>query len=121
MGWALLVKIGIKPFGIAFRMNEGGNVTSLDKSVFFLTQQDFDYGYALGVRDKNTSNLDQGVLNVNGNFETGERRTAIGFIAIHVGDLLISGSDMFIEYIAQRMKESPKWVDMKKNKRRIWA
>ena len=53
------------------------------------------------------------------NFETGERRTAIGLIAIHVGDLLISGGEMFIEYITQRMKESPKWISMEKVKRRI--
>ena len=30
----------------------GGEVASLDKSVCFLTQQGFDYGYGVGFRDK---------------------------------------------------------------------
>ena len=38
-------------------------------------------------------------------FETNERRKVIGAIAIHVGDLLISGSGAFVKYITQRMKE----------------
>ena len=38
------------------------------------------------------------------NFETYEQRNVIGIIAIHVDDLLISGSEMFIGYITQRMK-----------------
>ena len=82
-----------------------GGVTPLDKSVFFWTQQGFYYGYGVGFRGENTSNLDSGILKVGENFETREQRKAIGIIAIHVGDLLISWSEMSIEYIAQGMKE----------------
>ena len=81
-----------------------GEVTSLDKSVFFWTQKGLDYGYGVGFRDENTSNLDNGILKVGENFETCEQRNAIGAISIHVGDLLISGSEMFIAYIAQGTK-----------------
>ena len=38
-------------------------------------------------------------------FETNERRKAIGIVAIHVVDLLISGSGAFVKYITQRVKE----------------
>ena len=34
-------------------------------------------------------------------FETSDQREVIGIISIHVGDLLISGSDMFIDHITQ--------------------
>ena len=34
-----------------------------------------------------------------------EKRIATGLISIHVGDLLISGSGNFLEYITFRMKE----------------
>ena len=37
-------------------------------------------------------------------FETEERREFVGFIAIRVGELLITGSEMSIERITQRMK-----------------
>ena len=39
------------------------------------------------------------------NFETGEQRKAIGLVAIHVDGILIPGSETFVEYITQRMKE----------------
>ena len=39
------------------------------------------------------------------NFETGEQRNVTGLVAIHVDDLLISVSEMFVEHITQRMKE----------------
>ena len=38
-------------------------------------------------------------------FETHERGKAIGIIAIHADDLLISGSGAFVKYNSQRMKE----------------
>ena len=66
-------------------------VTTLDKSVFFRTQQGFGYGYGKGPRDQNTPNLDKGVLMANEDFETSDQRDVIGIVAIHVGDLLISG------------------------------
>ena len=37
-------------------------VTSLDKSVFFRTQQGFGYGYGGEFRDPNLPNLDNGIL-----------------------------------------------------------
>ena len=45
-----------------------------------------------GFRDPNSPNLDNGISEVNGNFETSEKRNVLGAIAIHVDDLLIPGS-----------------------------
>ena len=59
----------------------------------------------MGVRGKNASNLDKGILKAGEDCETCERRNVIGFIAIHVGDLLISGGEMFTECITQRKKD----------------
>ena len=51
----------------------------------------FGYGYGKGFRGQNTSNLDKGILKANEDFDTSAQRDVIGIIAIHVGDLLISG------------------------------
>ena len=80
-----------------------GEVTSLDKSVFFWTRQGFDYGYGRGFRDQNNTNLDKRIFKAIEDFDTSEQRNVIGVIAIRVDDLLISGSDMFIEYIPHKM------------------
>ena len=48
-------------------------------------------------------NLDKSILKANEDFETCEQRNGIWPIAIHVGDLLISGGEVFIEYITRRM------------------
>ena len=82
----------------------GEKATSLDKSVCFWTQQDFGYEYGKGFMGKNWSNLDHGIFKINEFFETKEQKDVIGFIAIRLGDLLISGCGMFIEYATQRMK-----------------
>ena len=79
-----------------------GGVTSIDKALFFWAQQGFGYGYGRGFRDQNTPNLDKGILKVNEGFWTSEQRDVIGTISIHVGDLLISGSGMFIEQITKK-------------------
>ena len=102
-------------------MSVGGEVTSLDKSVFFWTQKGFEYGYGMCFRDTNTPNIDKAILRGDEDFETCEQSNVIGLISIHVGDLLISGSEMFTEYITRRMKENPKWISMKKTKRPIWG
>ena len=39
-----------------------------------------------------------------GNFETDDKRDVLGIIAIRVGDLLISGSDLFDGYISGQLK-----------------
>ena len=53
----------------------GWGVTSVDKSVFFRTQQGYDYGYGGGFRDPNSPNRDKGILKGDGNFETiGQRK-----------------------------------------------
>ena len=98
-----------------FLSNEcvGWGVTSLDKSVFFRTQQGFDYCYGEGFRGKNTPNLYKGILKVGENFETRDTRKVLGIIDIRVGDLLISGSEDFIEYISLKMKENSGRVDMR--------
>ena len=72
------------------------------------------YEYGIGFRDKNTANLDHGILGVRDGLETGEQRKAIGPISIHGGDLLISGKEMFGKYITQKWKKSSKWIDMGK-------
>ena len=82
----------------------GGEVTSLDKSVFSGLNRGFGYGYGGKFCDPNSPNLDKGILKVGGNFETRDKRKALGIIAIRVDDLLISGSAVFIEYISKRMK-----------------
>ena len=43
-------------------------------------------------------------------FGTYEKRDVIGANAIHVDDLLISGSGTFIRYITQRVKENSRRV-----------
>ena len=98
-------------------MECGCRVTSLGKSVFFWTQQVFSYGYGKELRDKNLLNLDQWILKINEFFETNEKRDVIGLIAIHVDDLSISGSETFIRYITQRMKENSRRIAMRKMKR----
>ena len=46
-----------------FLENErGGEVTTVDKSVFFWTQQGFGYGYEKKLRDSNSPNIDNGIL-----------------------------------------------------------
>ena len=80
------------------RRERGAGVTSLDKSVFFWTQQGFDYGYGVKFRDPNPPNLDKGILKINENFEAIDKRKVLGIISIHVDDLLISGSIDFNDY-----------------------
>ena len=48
--------------------------------------------------------MDNGILKVGENFETCDQRNAIEIVAIHVADLLISWSGVFVEYITQRTK-----------------
>ena len=98
-----------------------GEVTSLAKSVFPRTRQGFSYGYGEGFRDQNTPNLDNGALKANEGFEPSEQRDVIGIIDIHVDDLLISGSDMFAEYITQKMTENSKRIAMGGMKRSIYG
>ena len=64
-----------------------------------MTQQGFKYEYGEEFRDKNLLNLDQGIFKINDFFETNERRYVIGLVAIHVDDLLISGSGAFLKNI----------------------
>ena len=73
----------------------GGGVASLDKSVFFWTQQGFNYGYGAKFRDPNSPNIDKGILKVSGNFETIAQRNALCIIAIRVDDLLIPGDILY--------------------------
>ena len=65
----------------------------------------FEYGYGENFRDHNQTNLDTGILQVDGNFETDGEVKVLGIIAIRVADLSIPGSGGFIEYIYWQMKE----------------
>ena len=78
----------------------GPDVTSVNESVFSPTQQGFDYGYGVKFRDPNLPHPDIGILKVNDNFETDDKREVLGIIAIRVSDLMISGSDLSIVYIS---------------------
>ena len=50
----------------------GRGFTSVGKSVFFWTQQGFDYGYGGKFRDAYQTILEKGILRENANFETGD-------------------------------------------------
>ena len=99
----------------------GGEVNSLDKSVFFCTRKGFGYGYGEKFRDPNSPRIDNRILKVKENFETIGRRNAPGVIDIHADDLLIAGSDFSIAYISKTMKGNSMLLDMEKTKRPIWA
>ena len=62
----------------------GGNATSLDKSVFFRTQEGLSYEYGRKFRDQNRSNLGENEFKVNEIPPSGEKRKVMGPIAIHV-------------------------------------
>ena len=79
-------------------------VTSPGKSVSPWTQQGFEYGRGGEISDPNQTNVDNGILNVSENFETGENGKVLGIVDIHVDDLLISGSSEFTEYISWKIK-----------------
>ena len=76
----------------------------MDKSLFPRDPKGFGYGYGVGFRGTNTTNLDRGILKVSENFETGDKREVLGSLFIHVGDLLISGGSEFAEYISWEPK-----------------
>ena len=82
----------------------GGKATSLDKSVFFWAQEGFSYEYGRRYRDPDKTNLGKNEFKVNKNFPNGGKRSAIGIISIRADGVLISGSDIFLEYISFRMK-----------------
>ena len=65
----------------------------------------FEYACGAGFRDKNHTNLDQNILEVNEDFETNECRKVMGIIAIHEEEILMSGKEMFVEYITQRISQ----------------
>ena len=50
-----------------------------------------------------------------------EKGEVLGTVAIHVDDLLISGSSEFTDYISLEMKENSRRIDMAKIKRLIRA
>ena len=72
-----------------------------------------------GPRDKNNTNLDEGIFKANEDFDTREQRNVIKIIDIRVGELLISGSGMFIDYMPHKMMENPRRVAMRKTRRPI--
>ena len=65
----------------------------------------FEYNYGACFRNKDPVNLSNNEFRVNEGFETEEKRKAIGIIAIHEKEILITGEEMFIDYISQRVKE----------------
>ena len=89
-----------------------GEVTSLDKSVFFWTQKVSPMGMGGwvvvgdgGFRDENLPNLANGILKAIGNFETDDKLGVLGTIAIRVGDLIISGCDLYVEHFSKNEGE----------------
>ena len=51
------------------------------------------------------ANLDQTIFKVNEDFETKEERKAMGIIAIRDEEIFMSGNEMFLAYINQRIQE----------------
>ena len=102
-------------------MSAGREVTSIGKSVFFWTQRGFEYGNGDEFRDSNSTCREKGILKVGEIVATVEQRGVMGIIAIHVGDLLISGSGVFIKYISKMSKGDSIRIAMGKTKRPIWV
>ena len=90
----------------------GWKHTSLDKSAFFRAEK-FEYKCGACFRDKNPTSLDQNISEANGDFGTNEYREVMGIIAIREEAILISGGEMFIEYITQRISGEFAAVDSK--------
>ena len=76
----------------------------MDKSVLFWTQKAFGYDYGAGFRNKDSLSLSNNEFRANEDFETEEKRKVLGIITIHEKEILITGKEMFIEYISQRLK-----------------
>ena len=72
--------------------------------MFCWAQRGSDYEYGEEFRDKNSTNSDQGNFEINDFFGSNEMVDVVGFVAIHVGDLLISGNGALIRYLTQKMK-----------------
>ena len=95
---------------------------SVDKSVFFRTQQALGYDYGRDFRDPNPPDLDKGILKENEYFETIEQRDIMGVVSIHVDDLLIAGRGICINYISKTLKAKSRRIAMGKTNRpiRVW-
>ena len=103
------------------RLSGWGPVTPLDKSVFLRDRQGSGFGYGKNIRDPNSPNMDKGILKVNWNFETIEQRNVLGRMAIHVGDLLISGGVFLPNTFPREWTENSRWVSTGEIKRPICA
>ena len=65
--------------------------------------------------------MDNGVLQVNETPKTSDGRTVLGIIDIRVGDLLISGSSEFSEYISCGASGKSRRIAMVGINRLIWV
>ena len=80
----------------------------MGKSVFFWTTQRFGCWHGVGwvgwggggFATPIAKNMDNGILNANGNFGTDEKWHVLRTISIQVDDLFISESIEFAEYIS---------------------
>ena len=78
----------------------GGDAPALDKSVCFWSEKDCDYNPAYRLRGKRAGNYENGIYEVGGSF--GSVGAAIGVWIPHVEDVVITGTDMLIQF-------SPEW------------
>ena len=82
-----------------------GKCATFDKSVLFWARKNSEYKYGTGFRDKSLANLDRNIFKANEDFETKEERKVMGTISIREEEIFMSGKEMFLEYITQRIQE----------------
>ena len=90
-----------------------GERTTMDKSVLYRERKGSEYDYGEGFRDKNPANLDKNIFKANETSETEEEeRKFMGTTAIREQEILITGGEMFTDYISQGITKFPLWIDI---------
>ena len=78
----------------------------MGKSLFFWGANQFRYGFGKGYRDKRTGSSEECVTEFGENIGSGAESNVLGMAISHVGDLLISVSDIFIAFCMGNMEQS---------------
>ena len=85
-------------------MDLWGEATLIDKSVCFRSDSDSNYNFGECLRGCRTDNSENGILEIEQNRGSIGRENLVGVSISHVGDLVVTGSDMFIRFISGEMK-----------------
>ena len=88
-----------------FLANDCGGRCAAFENPFFSGQKIFEYKYGTGFRDESLANLDRNIFKVGADSETKEERNVMGIITIREEEILVSGKEMFLEYITQGIQE----------------